>query len=144
MSELVCETVAHRAGFAISVGNWICPDGALILGFDYDSHHWQTLSKYLETNAELCEKCENSLVCMNLTIERGFIRLVFREDVCFQVGAKDIDELWSDVPSYKMMMTIIGRLEDIEMHIFSKRFYIIGKGKSVVRKSIDDLQIRKY
>ena len=142
MSELICETVAHRAGFAVSVGNWISPDGSLILGPNYDSHHWETLSEHLEVNKAFCEKCGKSLTCMNMAIDQGFIRLIFRADICFQVGAKKLDELWSDAPHYKMMMSIINKLDDVEMHIFSKKFYVIGQGVYIARKELDKLQIR--
>lgn len=142
MAELICETVAHRAGFAVSVGNWITPDGSLIVGLNYESHHWETLSEYFKTHENFCDQCENNLSCMNLAIDKGFIRLVFRQDVCFQVGAKNIEDLWSEDPSYRIMMSIIERLDDIEVHIFSRDFYVIGQGHFITHKRMDDLQIQ--
>ena len=142
MSELICEAIAHRAGFAVPVGNWISPNGSLILGSDGE-HHRDTIRNYWGINSRFCENCENVLQCMNLTILQGFIRLCFREDVSFQVGAEKIDDLWSSAPNYSRMMGIISRLEDVEMHIFSKNFYVIGQGNCIIRRGIGDLQIRE-
>ena len=138
---LICETIARQAGFAVSVGNWISPDGSLISGTDYESHHWETLSKHLGINQELCEKCGNKLSCMNMAIKDGFIRLVFRADVCFQVSAEEVDIIWSEKPNYKTMINVIKKIDEIETHIFSQKFYVIGQGKYIVNREKGKLQI---
>ncbi len=140
MSEIICEEVAHKAGFVVSVGNWIAPDGGLILGDNYEEHHWETIIKHLGESP----KTENNLQWMNDQVDKGFIRLVFRSDVMIQVGCSDVDKIWYDEPNYKMMMKILGRLTDIQgdIHIFSKSFYAIGKAEDIVDKNMDNLQIR--
>lgn len=141
MSEIICEEIAHKAGFVVSVGNWIAPDGGLILGENYDEHHWETIIRHLGSLPET----ENNLQWMNDQVDKGFIRLVFRADVMLQVGCRELSEIWSDEPNYKSMMKVLGRLKDIQgdIHIFSKDFYTIGKAEDIVDKNIDRLQIRR-
>ncbi len=145
MNDLICEEIARKAGFAVSVGNWISPDGSLILGENYDTHHKDTLLKYLgdSVNQDICRNCENILQCMNHAISAGYIRLVFRADVCIQVGAEKMEELWSDSPNYKRMMSILSKLEDVEIHMFSKDFYVIGVSQNIINQEWDKLQIRE-
>lgn len=141
MSEdLVCEVVARKTGFAVSVGNWITPDGSLILGDNYDSHHWQTLIKYW---GEKEHDDPNRLTIMNEAVQDGYIRLVFRADVLFQVGAEDMAELWSDSPNYKRMRQILELIRDIDIHVFSKNFYVIGTAQAILDNDSDKLQIRE-
>jgi len=144
VSDLICEEIARRAGFQVSVGNWIAPDGGLILGNDYQSHHWETLLRYWggSVNKKLCGQCENHLQCMNLAVDNGYIRLVFRADVLFQVGAENIEELWSDSPNYARMMDLLKLLTDVDIHIFSKQFYVIGEAQHLVAKDMDKLQMK--
>jgi len=139
MSDLVCETVARRAGFAVSVGNWIAPDGSLILGWS-ESNHWKTINKHW--SKENYDDAE-MLSIMNKAVADGYLRLVFRADVCFQVGADKLDDLWSELPNYKRMMDLLRTIKDIEVHIFSKTFYAIGIAQSVLDKNLDSLQIRE-
>jgi len=137
--ELFCEEIAHRAGFAVSVGNWIAPDGTLILGKSYDTHHWETIKSFLNIEP----KTNNNLTWMNQKVSEGYIRLVFRNDVFFQVGCEKKEEIWSDEPNLKMMRNILKKLPEVEMHIFSRTFYIIGLSKHISSESLDRLQIQE-
>ena len=138
--DLVCEAIARRTGFAVSVGNWIAPDGVLILGWDYESHHWQTLNKFLGKGDHDDPK---RLTIMNNAVQEGYIRLVFRADVLFQVGAANIEELWSDSPNYSRMRHLLELIRDIEIHVFSKNFYVIGLAQAILDKDLDKLQRRE-
>lgn len=138
MCEIICESLAHRAGFSVSVGNWIAPDGTLISGESYESHHWETLVKHLTINNEI----ENHLQYMNEKVAEGYIRLVFRADVLFQVGCAEMDALWSESPNYGQMIEILKKLGDVDIHIFSSKFYIIGSASKIVSRMFGDLQIR--
>lgn len=139
MSELFCEEVAHRAGFIVSVGNWISPDGILITGENYDSHHWETIKKYLKYEPEV----DNHLAWMNQQIFNGFIRLVFRNDVLFQVGCETKEEIWNTSPNFVMMRKVLEKIPDIEVHIFSKGFYVIGTSRHILDKDMNNLQIQE-
>lgn len=139
MSELFCEEIAHRAGFIVSVGNWISPNGMLITGKDYESHHWETIQKYLGYETET----DNHLTWMNEQVLAGFIRLVFRNDVLFQVGCKTKESIWSDVARFCTMRRILESILDIEIHIFSKDFYVIGISQDILNKSMGNLQIQE-
>lgn len=140
MSEIICEEVAHKAGFVVSTGNWVAPDGGLILGEHHDEHHWETMVRYLGYKPNT----ENNLQWMNNKVEEGFIRLVFRADVMFQVGCEDVEDIWSNQPNFNAMLSILKRLVGIEgdIHIFSRKFYIIGKAGDIVKHGLDKLQIR--
>jgi hypothetical protein len=140
VSEIICEEVAHKAGFVVSVGNWIAPNGELIVGENYDEHHWETIIKYLGSEPET----ENNLQWMNDKVGEGFIRLVFRADVMFQVGCAEVNNIWSEQPNYITMISVLKRLNNIQgdIHVFSKSFYVIGKAEDIVEKNIDRLQIR--
>jgi len=137
--ELFCEEIAHRAGFIVSVGNWIAPDGTLVTSKDYNTHHWETIKKYLDSEV----KIENQLSWMNQKVDEGYIRLVFRHDVLFQVGCKKKKEIWSEQSNFTVMRGILEKLRDVEIHIFSKTFYIIGLSQNILSKSIDKLQIQE-
>lgn len=139
MSELVCEEIAHRAGFVVSIGNWIAPDGTLIVGEDYENHHWETLIRHLGYEPQT----DNNLRFMNEKIQEGFIRLVFRSDVFFQVGCEEKEDIWNESSNTQVMMEILAKISDIEIHIFSKYFYIIGMAQDILNQSWDDLQIRE-
>lgn len=140
MSEIICEEVAHKAGFTVSTGNWIAPDGTLVLGEHLDEHHWQTMVRYMGHEPET----ENNLQWMNDQVELGFIRLVFRADVMFQVGCLEVEDIWSEAPNCKAMIAVLKMLEGIDgdIHIFSRSFYVIGKSEQIVRHKLDGLQIR--
>ncbi len=144
MSDLICEEIARRAGFQVSVGNWIAPDGELILGTDYQTHHWETLLAYWgnNVNQDFCKVCENHLQCMNCAVDQGYIRLVFRADVLFQVGATDIQDLWSNRANYVRMMSLLRPLTDVDVHIFSRSFYVIGLTQHIIARETGKLQIR--
>jgi len=137
VSEIICEDLAHRAGFAVSVGNWISPDGTTISGWNYESHHWETLKKYIGDDSD------NPLSYMNLKVSEGYIRLVFRVQVLFQVGCINKEDLWSKKPQYARMRDILGKLKGSEIHIFSKKFYVIGLAEDILDKKISKLQIRE-
>ncbi len=140
-----CEDIARKAGFAVSVGNWIAPDGSLILGESCDTHHLDTLEIYLKCGPKKCfqeYKKRNCLHCMTERVSEGFIRLVFREEVLFQVACT-MGNLWSNEPNLNRLMDILKRLEDVVIHIFSRTFYIIGKSQDIVSQSLDKLEIRK-
>ncbi len=139
MPELFCEEIAHRSGFIVSVGNWIAPDGTLILGENYETHHWETIQKFLGFEPET----DNNLRWMNEKVGEGYIRLVFRSDVLFQIGCKKKEEIWSDEPNLKMMRDILAKLPEIEIHIFSKTFYVIGLSKHILSRSLDRVQIQE-
>lgn len=140
MSEIICEEVAHKAGFTVSVGNWIAPDGGLIVGENYEEHHWETIIRHLGSEPS----AENNLKWMNEKVDEGFIRLVFRADVMLQVGCSEVDDIWSESPNFKTLMKVLGRLNGIQgdIHIFSPNFYVIGKAEDIVKKDLDRLQIR--
>jgi len=138
VSEIVCEEIARRAGFGVSVGNWIAPNGSLILGWDYESHHWETLKKHLNI-----EEIDNHLQCMNEKVKEGYIRLVFRADVCFHVGAQKKEEIWSDAPNYQRMLSLLRRISEVNIHIFSRTLYIIGQASSIIEKNLGRLQIKE-
>jgi len=137
--ELFCEEIAHRAGFAVSVGNWISPDGILITGEDYESHHWETIKKYIGYEP----KTDNHLGWMNEQVRNGYIRLVFRNDVLFQVGCSTKEEIWGDESNMTMMRTVLEKIPDIEIHIFSRTFYVIGMSQDILNKNMDTLQIQE-
>ena len=139
MEEAICETVAHKAGFAFSVGNWISPDGMLITGEHDYTHHFETLINYLDK----IENTDNDLKLMNEYVEKGYIRIVFRNDAMFHINAVDMEEIWGDSPNYKRLILILNRLNNIEIHIFSKMFYIIGFAQYIVAHDLDSLEIRK-
>lgn len=139
MSKLLCEEIAHRAGFIVSVGNWIAPDGRFIIGENYESHHWETIKKYLAYESE----AENHLTWMNQKVQEGYIRLVFRSDVLFQVGCIKKEEIWDDAPNVKVMRDVLKRIPDIEIHIFSKTFYVIGYAKNILSRDWNRLQIKE-
>ncbi len=74
------EETAYLAGFSSSVGNWIAPNGDLIIGKG-DTDHYKTLADYLGE-----PDTDNPLKWMNQRVEKdGFIRLVFRNEVWFQL-----------------------------------------------------------
>jgi hypothetical protein len=139
VSELFFEETAHRAGFIVSVGNWITPDGKLILGQNNDTHHWETIKEYFGYEPET----ENRLTWMHERIDEGFIRLVFRNDVLFQVGCKLKEEIWGDSPNYEMLMGILKKLENVEIHIFSRKFYILGFAENILNNKLELLQIQE-
>jgi hypothetical protein len=139
--EIICEEIAHQAGFIVSTGNWIAPDGGLILGKHHDEHHWETMTQYLGYEP----KTENSLQWMNEQVSLGFIRLVFRADVMFQVGCVNVEDIWSDTPNYRTMLRILEKLKGIgDVHIFSHNFYIIGKANDITKHGTKNLQIKVY
>lgn len=139
MPELFCEEIAHRAGFTVSVGNWITPNGTLITGKSYDTHHWETIKEHLGYNIET----DNHLTWMNQQVSEGYIRLVFRNDVLFQVGCETKEEIWAESLNFIMMRNILQKISDIEIHIFSKTFYIIGLACDILDKKWSNLQIQK-
>ncbi len=139
MEEVVCEEIAHRAGFTVSVGNWISPEGLLIVGENYDTHHWETIKNPLGYEPET----ENHLRWMNEQVSNGYIRLVFRADVFFQVGCDTKEDIWSEKVNLKKLREILSRIPEIEIHIFSKNFYIIGLADDILNRRIDRLQIQE-
>lgn len=141
MSDLVCEKIARKAGFAVSVGNWIAPDGTLISGTNYKTHHWETIQEYLGKKIQT----DNQLQYINNLVDSGFIRLIFRADVCFHIGALNIEDIWSNNTNYTVMikmLSLISNIEDIDVHIFNQFFYVIGSAKDIVEKNLAKLQIK--
>jgi hypothetical protein len=139
VSELFCEEIAHRAGFIVSVGNWIAPDGSLITGDNYETHHWETIQKYFGYTP----KTDNHLTWMNEKVAEGYLRLVFRNDVLFQVGCKKKEEIWDETPNMKAMREVLKKIPEIEIHIFSRTFYMIGSAQNILNKALDKLQIQE-
>ncbi len=139
LPELPCEEVAHRAGFVVSVGNWITPDGLLINGENYETHHWETIKAHFGYEPDT----DNHLKWMNQRVLDGFIRLVFRDDVLFQVGCESKEDIWGDSLNIKKMRHILEKILDIEIHIFSKRFYVIGYSKDILDSNFEKLQIQE-
>jgi len=135
--SIICEEIAHQAGFIVSVGNWITPDGSLIIGKDYESHHWSTIKEYLKIEP----KTDNHLRWMNEKVAEGYIRLVFRAYVFFQICCEKKEEIWEDNPNIKTMRVIMRKIPEHEIHIFSKNFYIIGISQNILDKNNDKLQI---
>ena len=139
MDENLCDEIAHRVGFRVPVGNWVTPDGALIAGESYDTHHWETIKQHLNVDPEP----ENYLKYMNDRICEGYIRIVIRLDVLFQVPGETIDVVWSNQPNFLRMKDILSKLGDTEIHIFSKKFYIIGSAIDICNHTTDRLQIKQ-
>ncbi len=81
---------------------------------------------------------------MNDKVKEGFIRLVFRADILFQVGCEKKKDIWSKQPNYRCMIDILRKLNTIEAHIFSKSFYIIGQSRFIVNKEMKKLEIKEY
>lgn len=138
MQKLFCEEIAHRAGFTVSVGNWIAPDGSLIAGKTYDTHHWETIQQHIGYTPET----DNHLGWMNQQVGEGYIRLVFRNDVMFQVGCKKKEEIWDESPNMTMLREILKKIPDIEIHIFSRTFYIIGLSRNILEQNWKQLQVQ--
>ena len=80
---------------------------------------------------------------MNMAVDRGYIRLVFRADVLFQVGAENLDDLWSDSPNYHRMMDVLTPLSDVDVHVFSRNFYVIGLAQHIIDRDTERLQIKE-
>ena len=139
MPELFCEEIAHRSGFTVSVGNWITPDGILIVGKSYETHHWETIKAHLEYEPET----ENHLAWMNQQVVNGYIRLVFRNDVLFQVGCEKKEDIWAEEPNVTAMRKILQKIPEIEIHIFSRSFYVIGESCDILSKEWNKLQIKE-
>lgn len=139
MDDFIGERIAHEAGFTVSVGNWIIPDGSLIVGKNYESHHWETIQEYYQNKLNP----ENQLNWMNNMVGKGFIRLVFRDEVFFQVGCFRKEDIWEDYPNYQRMIDILRKIPKVEVHIFSKTFYLIGLAENFVNKKLDELQIQE-
>ncbi len=132
------EEFAHLAGFSSSVGNWIAPNGDLIVGRE-NTDHYMILVEY-----EGDPKTDNNLKWMNQKVEQdGFIRLVFRNEVWFHVNCRTQKEIWGETPNFKRMISILQRLGDTEVQIFSKTLNIIGSAKDVVEHNVSQLQIRE-
>lgn len=139
MPELICEEIAHQAGFSVSVGNWISPNGDLILGTNYDTHHWETLKEYLNFDTDI----DNHLKYMNDRVQDGFIRLVFRSDVLFQVACKKKEDIWGEIPNLIKMREILEKISSVEIHIFSRNFYIIGLSRYILRQDMEMLEVKE-
>ena len=137
MPELFCEEIAHRAGFVFAIGNWIAPDGGLITGKDHNTHHRGTLEDYFG------HKSDNPLELMNEKVSEVFMRLVFRHDVLFQVGCLAKEEIWGEAPNCKRLVEVLQRIPEVEVHIFSRTFYIVGKAGDVVAQEFSRLQIQE-
>ncbi len=139
MIEAECEQIARRAGFLVSVGNWISPDGTLIFGKNYKSHHWETIQEYLGETPET----DNYLAWMNDKVLEGFIRLVFRHNVFFQVDIKEYEDLWGDAPNIVRLREILEKLAEIEIHIFGKTFYLIALAQDILGRNMHIMQIKE-
>lgn len=139
MSEVECEQIAHRAGFVVSVGNWISPDGTVILGTNYESHHLETIQEYLGEQPE----DGTHLKWMNDLVLLGFVRLVFRTTVFFQVGIRGIDGLWSDAPNMVRLREILDKLHGVDIHIFSRSFYVIAFAEDILSQNRKLMQIKE-
>ena len=141
MSEVFCEEIAHRAGFIVSVGNWISPEGGLVTGKTYDTHHWETIKEHLGYEPDT--KTDSHLKWMNDQVSEGYMRLVFRNDVLFQVGCHTKEEIWGDAANCKMLIGILHKIPEIEVHIFSRTFYILGKADDIANQEFGRLQIKE-
>lgn len=139
MPELFCEEIAHRSGFTVPVGNWITPDGALITGRNCETHHWETIKEYIGYEP----KTDNHLSWMNQKVAEGYIRLVFRNDVLFQVACNKKEEIWSEQPNITTMRDILQKIPDIEIHIFSRTLYIIGLSCDILAMEWSKLQVQE-
>ncbi len=141
MSELICEQLAHSAGFPESVGNWIAPNGDLIYGRG-NKHHLTTIMEYRGVSREP----ENALHWMNQCVNEGFIRLVFRCDIVFQVDCSEVVEIWGERTNYRRMREILSNLllhDDVDIHIFSQNLYLIGSACSIIEKKMNNIQIKE-
>ena len=139
----IWDRLSALAGFPFCVGNWITPTGDLIFGDDPETDHCQTLLKYLGTSVNLDEVTDNQIRWTNNKVSEGFIRLVFRDDMLVQVGAKAKEELWSEKRNYKRLRDILSKIEDAEVHLFSKTFYIVGSAKNIIEQKLNRLQIKE-
>lgn len=138
MEENLCDEIAHRAGFVVPIGNWITPGGALIVGKNYTTHHWETIKKYLNIEDDI----NDNLRYMNDIIIEGYIRIIIRFDMLFQVHG-DINVVWSDAPNFVRMRDILDKLGNTEIHIFSKTFYMVGFAEDICKKAKNRLQIKQ-
>ncbi len=140
MQELPCEKIAHQAGFNVSVGNWIAPNGTLITGQNDKSNHWETIKAYLEYEPET----DNHLAWMNNQVNKGYIRIMFRINTLFQAGCLNKKELWTDKPNFHQMRVILKRIPDVQVYIFSRQFYIIGCAKDFLDRNFDVMRIKEW
>jgi len=104
--QIAGEQVAHLAGFPFSVGNWIAPNGHLIIG-DKDSDHYSALVVHLGESPDK----ENSLKWMNDKVEQeGYIRLVFRNEVWFHTNCKNKESIWEPQLNFQRMVDILKQI----------------------------------
>ncbi len=132
-----CEDLAGLAGFAYPVGNWIAPNGDLILADSPETDHCETLSSYLDHS----DLGDNKISWTNSKVEEGYIRLVFRHDIMVQVNCVKKEELWDEKPNLKMLMEILSRLSSAEVHLFSKKFYLVSSADNIIGRNFDRMVI---
>ena len=129
--------LAQKAGFKVPFGNWISPDGTFIISDSEENQHCQTLQSYLNETPG-----DNHLTWMNNHVTKGFIRIIFRNDIMCQVPGV-MEDLWSEEPNFKKLLFILHRLDDTEVHVFSREFYIIGIAKDISHGRIDECKVRR-
>lgn len=126
----------NKIGFKVPFGNWIAPDGTFIISDHPDHQHAYTLEHYLGEKPTV-----NPLRWMNEHVEQGFIRIIMRDYVMFQVSGH-LEDLWSSVITYQKLRYLLKLLGDTQIHIFSSFFYIIGRASDIKEKRISLCELR--
>ena len=144
MEPDIDEVLARKTGFLYPHGNWITPEGGLIISENKDLCHFDTLTHHLGITADP----EIKLSWNNQKISEGYVRLLFAKSqshaayVLFQVGFSDIDQIWSQDPCALKIQHILDRLDSpIEVHLVSKSFYILGGSSDILSKNTNALKV---
>lgn len=139
MSDIECEDIAQMMGLKISVGNWITPEGKIIYGHDYEHHHWETIKNHLKQDSSN----ESNLSYMNSLVEKDhYIRIVLRSNVWFQVGGDSYEDIWTERADFITMRYLLSTIPQIESHIFSSKFCIVGSSDKILKKDLSFLEIK--
>lgn len=145
MEQDIDEVLAQKTGFIYPHGNWITPDGNLVISQKRNLCHFDTLTDYLDIETDR----EKLLSWNNQKVSEGYIRLLFahfppsKKYVLFQVGFLDIDLIWSSQNACRKTLFIIDCLDpDTEVHIVSKEFYVLGSSKDILSKNTEALKVK--
>lgn len=146
MGPDIDEVLAQKTGFLYPHGNWITPDGKLVISQKRNLCHFDTLTEYLGVT----ENPKKLLSWNNQKVAEGYVRLLFahfppsKEYVLFQVGFLDVDLIWSSQDSCisKMRFIIDCLNPDTEVQIVSKGFYVLGLSKDTLSKNVEALKVK--
>lgn len=131
-------SLAQSVGFLHPKGNWIAPNGSLLIAESaYDGH--------TDTICRCCsfQRPEDDLPWKNEKVDGGYIRLLFDDNyVLFQTNLLSIEQLWNNTEqNYMKMLYIIQRIPSVKVHILSKSFYAIGLSQDIVRRNQNAIYI---